>query len=177
MWGVSRGQLPGKGEYFLSLLRGFFRCLSRGGIHIDWCGRDDGKKGLEKEVGTLGVEVHRQWSVELCGRDTEWYDGDRDGRASDLGSRVRDGAEWWKVGAVRGEDDVVGWIEGDLVATVGDRVAGLGRVHGKHVGGHLGREIVYHDGELLGKSRRCWKGGWFDASEDLVHSEEDVRVC
>jgi len=107
---------------------------------------------LEKEVGALGVEVHRQWSVELCSWDTEGNDGDSDGGAGDLGSRVCDGAEWWEVGTVSGKDDIVGWVEGDLVASVGGRVTGLGRVDGEHVGGHLGREIVDHDGELLGES-------------------------
>ena len=67
---------------------------------------------------------------------------------------MRDGTERRKVGAVGGEDDVVGGVEGDLVATVGSSVTGLGRVDGEHVGGHLGREIIDHDGELLGESRR-----------------------
>jgi hypothetical protein len=58
---------------------------------------------------------------------------------------VRDGAERWKVGAVGGKDNIVGWVECDLVATVGGSVVGLGRVDGEHVGGHLGREIVDHD--------------------------------
>ena len=109
---------------------------------------------MKEEVRALGIEVHGQWSVEFCSWDAEGYDGDCDGRASDLGSWVRDGAERWKIGAVGGKDNIVRWVEGDLVATVGGSVVGLGRVYGEHVGGHLGREIVDHDGELLRKSRR-----------------------
>ena len=102
----------------------------------------------------LGVEVHRQWSVELCSWDAEGYDGNCDGRPGNLGSWVRDRAERWKVGAVGGQDDTVGGVESDLVATVRGSVASLRRVDGEHVGRHLGREIVNHDGELLGESRR-----------------------
>ena len=131
---------------------------------------------MKKKVGTLGVEVHRQWGVELGSRDAEGYDGDCDGGASDLGGWVRDGAERWKVGTVGSKDDIVGWIESDLAATVGGRVAVLSRVDGEHVGWHLGREIVDHDSELLGESRRSWKRSRLDASENLVHSEEDVRI-
>ena len=154
MWGVSRGQLPGEGDDLLVLLSSLFRCLVRGSVHVDGGWWDDREKGLEKEVSTFGVEVHRQWSVELCSWDAERHDGNCDGRARDLGGRVRDGAERWKVGTVCGKDNIVGWVEGNLVSTVGGGVVGLGRVDGKHVRGHLGREIVDHDGELLGESRR-----------------------
>ena len=132
---------------------------------------------MEKEVGALGVEIHRQWSIELRGWDAEWYYGDCDGRASDLGGRVCDGAERWEIGAVGSEDNVVGWVEGDLVAAVGSGITGLCRVDCEHVGRHLGREIVDHDGELLGESWRWRKGSRLDTSKDLVHSEEGVRGC
>jgi len=153
VWSVSRGQLPGKGENLLSLPSSLFRCLVRGSIYIDRCWWDNGEKGLEKEIGAFGVEVHRQRSVELCGWDAEGYDGDCDGRPGDLGSWVCDGTEGWEVGTVGGKDDVVGGVEGDFVATVGGSVVGLRGVDGEHVGRHLGREIVDHDGELLRESR------------------------
>ena len=127
---------------------------------------------MEKEIGTLGVEIHRQWSVELCSWDAKGHNGNGDRRAGNLGSWMRDGAEGWKIGTVGGEDDVVGRVQCDLAATVGSSVVGLGRVDSEHVGGHLGREIVDHYGELLRESRGCWKGSWLDASKDLVHSEE-----
>ena len=154
MWSVSCGQLPGKGEDLLPLPSSLLRCLVRGSIYTDRRWWDNGEKGLEKEIGTFGVEVHRQRSVELCSRDAEGYDGDCDGRPGDLGSWVGDGTEGWKVGTVGGKDDVVGGVEGDLVATVGGSVVGLRGIDGEHVGRHLGREIVYHDGELLRESRR-----------------------
>lgn len=75
------------------------------------------------------------------------------------------------------KDNVVGWIEGNLVATVGGSVAGLGRVDSEHVRGHLRREIVDHDGELLRESWGRWEGSGLDASKNLVHSEELVRRC
>jgi len=177
MWSVSRGQLPGEGEDLLLLLRSFFRCLARGSVHVDGGWWDDGEKGLEKEVSALCVEVHRQWSVEICSWDAERYNGNCDGRARDLGGRVCDGAERWKVGTMCGKDNIVRWVEGNLVAAVGGGLVGLGRVDGKHVGGHLGREIVDHDGELLGESWREWKRSWLDASKDPVHSGGDVGVC
>lgn len=154
MWSVSCGQLPRKGEDLLPLPSSLLRCLVRGSIYTDRRWWDNGEKGLEKEIGTFGVEVHRQRSVELCSRDAEGYDGDCDGRPGDLGSWVGDGTEGWKVGTVGGKDDVVGGVEGDLVATVGGSVVGLRGIDGEHVGRHLGREIVYHDGELLRESRR-----------------------
>jgi hypothetical protein len=86
MWSVSRGQLPGKGEDLLLLSSSLFWCLVGGSVHVDRCWWDDGEKGLEKEVGTLGVEVHRQRSVELCSWDAEGHDGNCDGRAGDLGA-------------------------------------------------------------------------------------------
>ena len=150
---ISRGQLPGEGEDLLLLPSSFLWCLVRGSIDIDWCWWDNGEKRLEKKVGTLGVEVHRQWSVELCSWDAEGYNGDCNRRPGNLRGRVRDGAEGWKVGAVCGKDDTVGGVEGDLVTTVGGSVVGLRRVDGEHVGRHLGREIVDHDGEFLGESR------------------------
>ena len=136
------------------MLSGLFRRLVGGSVHVDWCWWDDGEKGLEKEIGALGVEVHRQRCIELCCWYAEGNNGDSDGGAGDFWGRVCDGAEWWEVGAVSGEDDVVGWVEGDLVTAVGSGVTGLGRVDGEHVRGHLGREIVDHDGELLGESWR-----------------------
>jgi len=138
----------------LLLPSSLFWRLVRGSIYIDWGWWNNGEKGLEKEVGTLGIEVHRQWSVELCSWDAEGYDRNCDGRPGDLGSWVRDRAEKWKVGAMGGQDDTVGGVESDLVATVRGSVVGLRRVDGEHVGRHLGREIVDHDGELLGESRR-----------------------
>ena len=154
MWSVSRRQLSGEGEDLLSLLASLFRCLVRRSIDVDGRWWRDGEKGLEKEVGALGVEVHRQRGVEFCSWDAEGYDGDCDGRTGNLGSRVRDGTERWEVGAVGGEDNVVRWVEGDLVAAVGGSVVCLRRVDGEHVGWHLGREIIDHDGKLLRESRR-----------------------
>lgn len=156
MGGVSGGQLPGEGEDVLSLSSGLFRCLIWGRIHVDRCWWDDREEGSEKEVGTLGIKVHGQRSVELSGWDAERHDGNGDRGPSDPGGRVGNGAEWWKVGTVCGQDDIVGWVKGDLVATVRGSVVGLGRVDSEHVGGHLRREIVDHDGELLRESWRLW---------------------
>ena len=175
MGGVSRGQLPGKGEDVLSLSSGLFWCLIWGNIHVDRCWWDDREEGSEKEVRTLGVEVHRQRGVEVSGWNTEGHDGNGDGGASCLGDRVGDGAKWWKVGTVCGEDDVVRRVEGDLVATIRGSVVGLCRVDGEHVGGHLRREIVDHDGELLRESWRLWEWSWLDTPEDLVHSGQHIR--
>ena len=150
----------------------FFWSLVWGSVHIDGRWRNDWEKGLEKEVGTLGVEIHRQWSVELCSWDAKRHNGNCDGRAGNLGSWMRDGAEGRKIGAVGGEDDVVRRIQCDLAATIGSSVVGLGRVYSEHVGGHLGREIVDHDGELLREGRGRWKGCRLNASKDLVHSKE-----
>ena len=146
--------MPGESENLLLLLGSLFRCLVSGSVDVDRCGWDDGEKGLEKKVGTLGVEVHRQRSVELCGWDAEGYYGNRDGRTGNFGSRLSDGAERRKVGAVGSKHNVVGWVESNLVATVGGSVVGLGRIDSEHVGGHLGREIVDHDSELLRESGR-----------------------
>ena len=85
-----------------------------------------------------------------------------------------DRTEEWKIGTVGGKDDVVGWVEGDLVATVGGSIVGLGRVDSEHVRRHLRREVVDHDGELLREGWRRWERSWFDTPEDLVHAE--VRV-
>lgn len=175
MRSISRGELSGKGKDFIVLPSSLFRCLIWGGVHIDGCRWNDRQKGPEKEVGTLGIEVHRQWSVELCSRDAEGYNGNRDGRAGNLGSWMRDGAEGWKAGAVGSEDNVVGRVQRDLATTIRNSVVGLGRVDSEHVGGHLGREIVDHDGKFLRESRGCWKGSWLDASKDLVHSEEKLE--
>ena len=158
-------------------LSGLFWCLLRGNVYINGRWWDNGEKGLEKEISALGVEVHRQWSIELCGWDAEGYNGNRDGRTGNLGGRVGDGAEGRKVGTMGSKDDVVGRVECDLVATVRGGLVGLGRVDCEHVGGHLGRDIVDHDGEFLRESWRRWKRSWLDACKDLVHSEEEVRIC
>jgi len=166
---VSRSQLPGEGEDVLSLSSGLFWCLIRRSVHVDRRLRDDGKEGSEKEVRTLCIEVHRQRSIEVSGRNAEGHDGNGDGGAGNLGEWVGDGAEWWKVGTVRSENDIVGWVQGNLVATVRGSVVGLSRVDSEHVGGHLRREIVDHDGELLREGWRMWQRSRLDTPKDLVH--------
>ena len=149
---VSRRELPREGEDVLSLPSGLFWCLVRDSVNADWCLGNDGEERSEKEVGTFSVEIHRQRSIELGGWDAEGYHGDRDGRAGNLGSWVGDGTEWWKVGAVCSEDNVVGWVEGNLVPTIRGGIAGLGGIDSEHVGGHLRGEVIDHDGELLRES-------------------------
>lgn len=144
-------------------------------VHVDRCWWDDGEERSEKEVRTLGIEVHRQGSVELGSWDTEGHDGNSDRGTGDLGGRVGNGTEWRKVGTVCSENDVVRWVEGDLVTTVRGSVVGLCRVDSEHVGGHLRRKIVDHDCELLRESWGLRKGSWLDTAKDLVHSGQHVR--
>lgn len=131
---------------------GLFGCLVWGSVNADRCLRNDGEERSEEEVGTFSIEVHRQRSIELGGWDTEGYDWDGDGGASNLGSWVGNGTEWWKVGTVCRKDDVVRWVEGNFVATVGGSIAGLSGIDSEHVRGHFRREIIDHDGELLRES-------------------------
>lgn len=150
---VSCSELPREGEDVLLLPSGLFRRLVRRSVNADWGLGNDGEERSKKEVGAFSVEVHRQRSIELGGRDTEGYDWDGDGGASNLGSWVGDGPQWRKVGAVRSKDNVVRWVEGNLVATVGGGIAGLGGIDSEHVRGHFRREIIDHDCKFLRKSR------------------------
>lgn len=134
---VSRGELSREGKDVLPLPSGLLRCLVRRSVNADRCLRNDGEERSEEEVGAFGVEVHRQRSIKLGGRDTEGYDWDGDRGTSNAGSWVANGTEWWEVGTVCSKHNVVGRVEGNLVATVGGSIAGLGGIDSEHMRGHL----------------------------------------